>query len=64
MEQKKVKKGAPPPRYDAEFKTGAVRLVTEQGRQPTEVAKGLGICINVIKLREFLPILRSASSNI
>ena len=49
MEQKKVKKGAPPPRYDEAFKAGAVRLVTEQGRQPTEVAKELGICIDTLR---------------
>ena len=46
MEQKRTKKNPAPPRYDAEFKAGAVRLVTEQGRQPTEVAKELGICID------------------
>ena len=33
METKK-KKGTPPPRYDEAFKAGAVRMVTEQGRQP------------------------------
>ena len=49
MEQKKAQKGTPPPRYDAEFKTGAVRLVTEQGRQPAEVAKELGICIDTLR---------------
>ncbi len=49
MEQKKVKKGTPPPRYDEAFKAGAVRLVTEQGRQPTEVAKELGICIDTLR---------------
>ncbi len=49
MEQKKAKKGTPPPRYDEAFKTGAVRLVTEQGRQPTEVAKELGICIDTLR---------------
>ncbi len=49
MEQKKTKKGTPPPRYDDAFKTGAVRLVTEQGRQPTEVAKELGICIDTLR---------------
>ncbi len=49
MEQKKAKKGTPPPRYDDAFKTGAVRLVTEQGRQPTEVAKELGICIDTLR---------------
>ncbi len=49
MEQKKVKKGTPPPRYDDAFKAGAVRLVTEQGRQPAEVAKELGICIDTLR---------------
>ncbi len=49
MEQKKAKKGIPPPRYDEAFKAGAVRLVTEQGRQPTEVAKELGICIDTLR---------------
>ncbi len=49
MEQKKVKKGTPPPRYDEAFKSGAVRLVTEQGRQPTDVAKELGICIDTLR---------------
>ncbi len=49
MEQKKVKKGTPPPRYDDAFKAGAVRLVTEQGRQPTDVAKELGICIDTMR---------------
>lgn len=48
MEQKKAKKGTPP-RYDEAFKAGAVRLVTEQGRQPTEVAKELGICIDTLR---------------
>ncbi len=48
MELKKSKKRTPPPRYDEAFKTGAVRLVTEQGRQPTEVAKELGICIDTL----------------
>ena len=49
MEQKKAKKGMAPPRYDEAFKAGAVRLVTEQGRQPTEVAKELGICIDTLR---------------
>ena len=49
MEQKKEKKGAAPPRYDEAFKAGAVRLVTEQGRQPTEVVKELGICIDTLR---------------
>jgi len=46
MEQKKAKKGTPPPRNDDAFKAGAVRLVIEQGRQPVEVAKELRICID------------------
>ncbi len=49
MEQKKSKKNPAPPRYDAEFKAGAVRLVTEEGRQPAEVAKELGICIDTLR---------------
>ena len=49
MEQKKGKKGTAPPRYDEAFKAGAVRLVTEQGRQPAEVAKELGICIDTLR---------------
>lgn len=49
MEQKKAKKGMPRPRYDETFKAGAVRLVTEQGRQPTDVAKELGICIDTMR---------------
>ncbi len=49
MEQKKAKKGTPPPRYDEAFKSGAVRLVTEQGRQPSDVAKELEICIDTLR---------------
>ena len=48
MEQKKTKKRTAPPRYDDAFKAGTVRLVTEQGRQPVEVAKELGICIDTL----------------
>jgi len=48
LERKKTKKGTPPPRYDEAFKTGAVRLVTEQGHQPTEASKELGICIDTL----------------
>ena len=48
MEQKKRKQGAPP-RYDEAFKAGAVRMVTEQGRQPMEVAKELNICIDTLR---------------
>ena len=48
METKK-KKGTPPPRYDDAFKAGAVRMVTEQGHQPADVAKDLGICIDTLR---------------
>jgi transposase len=37
-------KGVKPPRYDNDFKAGAVRLVVEQGRTRKEVAAELGIC--------------------
>ncbi|MGO5116664.1 transposase [Candidatus Avoscillospira sp. LCP25S3_F1] len=49
MEEQKNKKGAPPPRYDDAFKAGAVKLVTEQGREPKEVARDLGICIDTLR---------------
>lgn len=48
MESKTRKHGAPP-RYDEEFKTGAVQMVTEQGRPSREVAAELGICIDTLK---------------
>lgn len=48
MEQKQRKKAAPP-RYDEAFKSGAIRLVTEQGRPCREVATELGICIDTLK---------------
>jgi len=47
MEKKKA-----PPRYDVAFKEGAVKLVTEAGRQPKEVADELGI--SVTSLRDWL----------
>ena len=47
METKR-KKGAPP-RYDETFKAGAIRMVTDQGRPSTEVAKELGICIDTLR---------------
>ena len=47
MEQRKEK--GTPLRYDDTFNVCAVRLVTEQGRQPTEVAKELGICIDALR---------------
>lgn len=43
------RKGVPPPRYDAAFKAGAIRLVTEQNRPCKEVAEELGICIDTLK---------------
>ena len=49
MEQRKSKKGTPPPRYDEAFKADAVRMVTEQGREPKEVARDLGICIDTLR---------------
>ena len=45
----KKKKNAAPPRYDEEFKAGAVRMVSEQGRQSREVASELGICIDTLR---------------
>ncbi len=49
MEEKGKQKGTPPPRYDEAFKAGAVRMVTEQGREPKEVARELGICIGTLR---------------
>ena len=43
------KKGKAPPRYDAAFREGAVKLVTEGGRQAGEVAAELGICIDTLR---------------
>jgi transposase len=37
-------------KYDREFKIEAVRLVTEDGRKATEVARNLGIHVNLIYL--------------
>ena len=48
MENKRKKRIAPP-RYDEAFKAGAIRMVTEQGRPSTEVAKELGICIDTLR---------------
>lgn len=39
-----IKKGTIPPRYDETFKSGAVKMVTAQGRPSREVAAELGIC--------------------
>lgn len=49
MEEKTKKKGTHPPRYDEAFKAGAIRMVTEQGREPKEVARDLGICIDTLR---------------
>ena len=43
------RKGTAPPRYDEAFRAGAIRLVTEQGRPSTEVAKELGICVDTLR---------------
>ena len=48
MRTKEGKQTAPP-RYDEEFKAGAVRMVIEQGRPSREVAKELGICIDTLR---------------
>lgn len=48
MKQNK-NKGTPPPRYDEEFKQGAVRLVTEQKRPIKAVAHELGICADTLR---------------
>ncbi len=49
MAKQKSKKGIPPPRYDEAFKSGAVRIVTEHKRQPADVARDLGICIDTLR---------------
>jgi len=42
-------KGVIPPRYDKEFKEGAVKLVIEQGRPSKDVAKELGISVDSLR---------------
>jgi len=42
-------KGVKPRRYDEAFKSGAVRLVVEQGRPRKEVAQELGVCEDSLK---------------
>lgn len=37
-------------RYDKQFKVDAVRLITENGRRATEVARDLGIHVNLLYL--------------
>jgi transposase len=43
------RKGKAPPRYDEAFKEGAIKLVTEQGRQSTDVAAELGISADTMR---------------
>ena len=45
----KERKHTAPPRYDEAFKTGAIRMVTEQGRASHEVAAELGVCIDTLR---------------
>lgn len=49
MEQRASKKGTPLPQYNEAFKAGAVRMVTEQRREPKEVTRDLGICIDTLR---------------
>ena len=57
MEAKKIKgeetmsnkKGSAPPRYDEEFKKGAMALVTEKGMPLKSAAKDLGICPDTLR---------------
>ena len=44
-----IKKGMVSPRYDKEFKEGAVKLVTEQGRPIKAVAIELGIAVDTLR---------------
>ena len=44
-----IKKGTMPPRYDEAFKSGAIKMVTEQGRPSKDVAAELGICVETLK---------------
>ena len=43
------KKGSAPPRYDEEFKKGAMALVTEKGMPLKTAAKDLGICPDTLR---------------
>lgn len=43
------KKGTPPPRYDEAFKSGAVKMVTEQGLSLRTAASSLGICTDTLR---------------
>ena len=45
----KERKHEAPPRYEAAFKEGAIRLVTQEGRPMREVAQELGVCVDTIR---------------
>jgi transposase len=61
VEKMNKRKGKAPPRYDEAFKEGAVKLVTEQGRNSREVAEELGICHDT--LRNWLKIIGVKAGN-
>lgn len=44
-----IKKGSAPPRYDEEFKRGAIALVTEKGLSLKNAANDLGICPDTLR---------------
>ena len=44
-----IKKGTMQARYDDAFKSGAIKMVTEQRRPSKEVAAELGICVETLK---------------
>ena len=54
------KKGSAPPRYDEEFKKGAMALVTEKGMPLKSAAKDLGICPDT--LRSAMPRLPNSTA--
>ena len=37
------------PRYDAGFKEGTIRLVTQEGRPMRKIAQELGVCVDTIR---------------
>ena len=43
------KKGSAPPRYDEDFKKGAISMVTEKGLSLKTAAKDLGICSDTLR---------------
>ena len=44
-----IKKGTPPPRYDAAFKEGALKLITEGGRTLKQVSDELGVTTETLR---------------